>query len=133
MNGVKKFACGVVVSAALAMNSFAENYGNSTTNVGADAVVTFTESGTFRLAEASTVRVLLVGGGGAGGTRIGGGGGGGGVVDTNLVLAAGDYAIVVGSGGAGTAPVNNNGGRGGNGGASTFSGDGIATLVALGG
>lgn len=54
---------------ALFAGALAENYGNQTTNIGADVAVTFTENGTFRMPSAGRVRLLLVGGGGAGGSN----------------------------------------------------------------
>ena len=67
-----------------------------------DVTHTFTESGTFTLSQAATVRLLVVGGGGGGGRDCAAGGGGGGVISVDsVVLPAGSYTVTVGAGGAG--------------------------------
>ncbi|MGN0833928.1 MAG: glycine-rich domain-containing protein [Kiritimatiellia bacterium] len=106
-----------------------------------DNVHVFTNSGTFKVTEAGSVRLLVVGGGGGGGTGGGGGGGGGQVVEQTLDLPAGEYAVTVGAGGAVAQPggaslfgelvtalgggkgggVNSGGGAGANGGGGGFS------------
>lgn len=90
--------------------------GGTTTSVGADTLVTFTQSGSFRVVGSGTVSILLVGGGGGGNTSAittnlsgGGGGGGGGIAyytSTNLQQLSGDpiagqYSAIVGTGGGG--------------------------------
>ena len=105
---------GVLAAVALGLSARAdfvlEGDANSTTSaVGADDVITFTQSGTLTVTGSGTVDVLLVGGGGGGGSHkatdgniSGGGGGGGGVVYTNsFAVTAGTYNIVVGAGGVG--------------------------------
>ena len=96
-----------------------------------DVVHTFTESGTFTLSEAKTVRLLVVGGGGGGGSDCAGGGGGGGVIAVDSVaLPAGDYTVTVGAGGAGGTSSQN----GSIGGATTIAdANGTVLYKALGG
>ena len=95
-----------------------------------DVTHTFTESGTFTLSQAATVRLLVVGGGGGGGRDCAGGGGGGGVIAVDsVVLPAGSYTVTVGAGGAGGTS-----GAGGIGGATTIADAGGTILYkALGG
>ena len=84
-----------------------------------DVTHTFTESGTFTLSQAATVRLLVVGGGG-----------GGGVISVDsVVLSAGTYTVTVGAGGAGGTS-----GNGGIGGATTIAdSNGTILYKALGG
>ena len=95
-----------------------------------DVTHTFTESGTFTLSQAATVRLLVVGGGGGGGRDCAGGGGGGGVIAVDsVVLPAGSYTVTVGAGGAGGTS-----GNGSIGGATTIADAGGTILYkALGG
>ena len=83
---------------------------NSTTSaVGNDDVITFTQSGTLTVTGSGTVDLLAVGGGGGGGAikdsdkRIGGAGGGAGglVYRQSVAVTEGTYAITVGAGGIG--------------------------------
>ncbi len=97
-----------------------------------DVTHTFTESGTFTLSQAATVRLLVVGGGGGGGRDCAGGGGGGGVIAVDsVVLPAGSYTVTVGAGGAGGTSSTKNGSIGG----ATMIADAGGTILykALGG
>ena len=144
MNGVKKLACGVVLSTAAALApgfATATSYpleGGTRTFVGKNIVNTFTNSSSLVVRNQTTVRALFVAGGGGGGSGCGGGGGGGGVVEIeDLVLAPGTYTVTVGSGGTGGARASSAGiTRGNNGGNSSLTLSGVAVsnlLPALGG
>ena len=109
--------------------------GGTTTNIGNDYIITFTQSGSISFSGYGSIR-LLVAGGGAGGYKTsvpvgtanysGKGGYGGEVVlyDNGYPIEPGSFNITVGSGGAG----NTTGGAGGVGGSSTFG-----TITAQGG
>jgi len=91
------------------------------------AILTYTGSGTFNVANApvgATIDYLVVAGGGGGGSQYGGGGGGGGYLTaTGVTVTATNYTITIGSGGATVT-------QGGN---SSISGTGFTTVTAIGG
>ena len=122
-------------------NQSTKTYENMTSGVtytggctASNDIYTFTTSGTFTVANDTTVNVLLVGGGGGGGSADrgddgtfnaegAGGGGGGGVGYGSITLQAGTYNITIGNGGAsGVIGGNNTGTTGSNGGNTTITG-----------
>ena len=101
--------------------------GGSVVKAGGYCIHTFTASGTFQVATAGNVEVLVVAGGGGGGAGwyAGGGGAGGLIYNAAFAVTAQTYTITVGAGGAGSTSVVV---RGANGENSVFS-----SLTAVGG
>ncbi len=124
MNGVKKLACGVVLSVAVAFgaaNAWADpassyvsvSSGDATiVDLGDQFAVVFSNaqsSATLTaLQDCYLLRSLVVGGGGGGGRVMGGGGGGGQVLERSALVAFSandEFTITVGAGGEWTAPT----------------------------
>ncbi len=124
MNGVKKLAYSVVLSAALgAANAWAdpatdyvsESSGKATIiDLGDQFAVVFSNEVSITITltarrPCSLLRTLVVGGGGGGGRTMGGGGGGGQVVERTGVVALStndEFTITVGAGGEWTSTPN---------------------------
>ena len=124
MNGVKKLACGVVLSVAVAFgaaNAWADpatsyvsvGSGDATiVDLGDQFAVVFSNaqaSATLTsLRDCYLMRSLVVGGGGGGGRTMGGGGGGGQVLERSALVAFSandEFTVTVGAGGEWTAPT----------------------------
>lgn len=101
-------------------------FGGTITTSGNYRIHTFTEDGTFQVANGCYIpcEVLIVAGGAGGGANQGAGGGGGGVIQMTNTLS-GSYTVTIGTGGVGAATE------------SSFSGDGgysqFGTNIAIGG
>jgi hypothetical protein len=117
-NGTTWFSIGNVIATG----------GNTTTDLNATRIHTFTGSGTFTVSKGGTIDFLMVAGGGGGGWDVGGGGGAGGLIwGSNVTITPGTYSIVVGGGGPGSTTLNGNASTQ-NGQNTTFNG-----LTAIGG
>lgn len=87
--------------------SFLASGGTEYTN-GSYKYHVFTESGVFTAKGATSAKVLIVAGGGSGasGGESGGGGGAGGVVQGDITLGSGTWAVKIGAGGPSTSGNN---------------------------
>lgn len=124
----------MILIGSLSASVFFEN--GTVSYVGADAIITFTQSGSITVVNQTLYNVtyFVVGGGGAGGVsnKGGGGGGGGGAVEVaSYTMTPATYAAVVGAGAARAYSSNGlNPAKGGNGGTTTF---GTSTVLGGGG
>ena len=94
-----------------------------------DYTARFRENATFTLPAPARVRVAAVAGGGGGGFNAGAGGGAGGMLETNLLLEAGTYAVTIGAGGAAAPNTNTHGSKGGDTVLAKVDGDATNALV----